>query len=157
MAANGMRDEIRAMVREVLQEELQGLRGEGGAHADTSPRPQVREEAVSLTNDAELNAFVHRILELARDGKSVREIAAGRWRFRLHANGGAATAPRPPAAPGSPPTPASVVFDRGLVSERQVAQVPAGSAIQVGKRVRFTPLARDEIRRKGIQVERTGT
>lgn len=151
-----MRDEIRAMVREVLQEELQGLRGEGGAHADTSPRPQVREEAVSLTSDAELNAFVHRILELARDGKSVREIKAGRWRFRLHANGGAA-APRPPAAPGSPPTPASIAFDRGLVSERQIAQVPAGSAIRAGKRVRFTPLARDEIRRKGIRVERTET
>lgn len=157
MAANGMRDEIRAMVRELLQEELHGLRGEGGAHADTSPRPQVREEAVSLTSDAELNAFVHRILELARDGKSVREIEAGRWRFRLHANGGAAAAPRPPAAPGLQHTPASLAFDRGLVSERQIAQVPAGSAIRAGKRVRFTPLAWDEIRRKGIRVERTGT
>jgi hypothetical protein len=150
-----MRDDVRSLVREILQEELQALRSEGGAFADTSPRPQVREEAVSLTNDAELHDFVLRLLELSQDGKSVREIKAGRWRFRLQTS--AAVGPRQVAPAGRKPAGQVVSYERGLVSERQIGQLPAGAQIRAGKRVRFTPLAQDEIRRKGIRVERTGS
>lgn len=152
-----MRDDVRSMIREILQEELQALRAEGGAFADTSPRPQVREEAVSLTSDAELHDFVLRILDLAQDGKSVREIKSGRWRFRLQAGGAGIGTPRAVAPAGQAQAGQVVSYERGLVSERQIGQLPAGAQIRAGKRVRFTPLARDEIRRKGIRVERTGS
>jgi hypothetical protein len=156
-----MRDDVRSLVREILQEELQALRSEGGAFADTSPRPQVREEAVSLASDADLNDFVLRILDLAQDGKSMREIKAGRWRFRLQSNAGAGAGagagPRPVAPAGRTPGGQVVSYERGLVCERQIGQLPAGAQIRAGKRVRFTPLAQDEIRRKGIRVERTGS
>lgn len=132
------------------------MRGGSGAHADTSPRPQVREEMVSIANDADLNRFALRVLELARDGKSVQEIRNGRWKFRLQQ---ASTAPAtqitaPGPGPGVPASSASVEFDRGLVSERQVSALSEDSLVRAGKRVRFTPLAQDELRRKRIRVER---
>ena len=49
-----------------------------------------------------------------------------------------------------------VFRERGLVTEKDIAKLPAGlTAIEAGKRVRFTPLARDELRRRGIKIERT--
>lgn len=149
-----MSSDLRSLIREVLAEELQAMRGGSGAHADTSPRPQVREEMVEIANDADLNRFVLRILELARDGKSVQEIRNGRWKFRLQPAGAVpatqTTAPGHAVSASS----ASVEFDRGLVSERQVSALPEDSLVRAGKRVRFTPLAQDELRRKRIRVER---
>jgi len=44
----------------------------------------------------------------------------------------------------------------GLVTEREIQTLPAGtSAVQAGKRVRFTPLAADALRRRGIAIRRT--
>ncbi|MBL4769056.1 MAG: hypothetical protein JKY94_15320, partial [Rhodobacteraceae bacterium] len=49
----------------------------------------------------------------------------------------------------------AVRFERGLVSERDVASLPQDMRrVDVGKTVRFTPLARDELRRRNIKVER---
>jgi hypothetical protein len=49
-----------------------------------------------------------------------------------------------------------VHFEKGLISERDIAKLPAGLAsVQVSKRVRFTPLAQDELRRRGVKIERT--
>jgi hypothetical protein len=146
--------DIRSLIREVLAEELQGMRGgEAGAHADTAPKPQVREERVAIASDADLNRFVLRVLELAQDGRSVQEIKAGRWAFRLQGGGGSRPGPAAEHTIGSAPA-ETVEFDRGLVSERQLAGLSKNARIRAGKRVRFTPLAQDEIRRKGIHVER---
>ena len=148
-----MSDDLRSLIRQILAEELQGLKAEAGAFADTAPKPQVREEAVSLNSDQDLNRFVLRVLELAQDGRSVQEIKAGRWRFRLQ-RGQAPAAPATPSFDGAAPRQEVVSFERGLISERQVAGVPQGAQVRVGKRVRFTPLALDELRRKGVQIER---
>lgn len=152
-----MSGDIRSLIREILAEELQAVRGAGGAHADTSPQPQVREESVTIASDADLNRFALRVIELAQDGRSVQEIKAGRWRFRLQggggAGGGAQAAPRA-LGEGAGGGGQTVEFERGLVSERQVGGLGEGDRIRAGKRVRFTPLAQDEIRRKRIRVER---
>lgn len=156
-------DDIRHLIREVLAEELKGMGADRhGANADTSPRPQVREERVAMHSDADLRRFALRMIELAADGRSVQEIKAGRWVFRLDGGAGAATGAGRVMEPGSghavgTAAPEVLEFDRGLVTERQIAGLSQGARLRIGKRVRFTPLAGDEIRRKGIHVERKST
>jgi hypothetical protein len=138
-------EQIRAIIREVLTEELAGLR-----------RPAAREERVAIASDTDLARFVARLLDLANDAELRREIAEGRYVFRL----GSANAARPesrqnrtPAAPSS----RTVRFDSGLVTERHVDSLAEGTRkISVAKVVRFTPLARDRLRSRGIEVERSG-
>lgn len=149
-------DDLRALIREVLTDELAALRrGEGATAA-----PQVREEVVELRSSADLNAFVRRIMALARDGRARAEIEAGRHLFRL-GQGTGASAPSAAASAYEPrgvtasAAPSPVRFQRGLVTERDVAALPDGQrGIAVAKSVRFTPLARDELRRRGIRIER---
>lgn len=148
-------DAIRQLVREVLAEELGRLRRDAGAGSATSPRPQVREEVVSIAGDADLAAFVGRLMALSRDGHARREIEEGRWVFRL----GTAAA-RPDAritTSAAAPAPKSARIEKGLVTERQIDALPQGtSVLEIGRAVRFTPLARDRVRRRGIAIERTG-
>lgn len=146
-------DSIRSLIREVLAEELSALRADVGAYAQTKPRPQIREEQVALDSDAELMDFVHRLLEIAKDGRARSEIEAGRWVFRLSGGSGVSSAVN--AAAPSPSINDTARFDRGLISERQVDTLGANiKYLIIGKRVRFTPLARDVIRRRGIAIER---
>ena len=59
--------------------------------------------------------------------------------------------------PIAAPANLSATIDRGIVSERQIEALPAGtSRLLVGKSVRFTPLARDRLRLRAIDIERTG-
>ncbi|NMM43636.1 hypothetical protein HH303_04045 [Rhodospirillaceae bacterium KN72] len=143
--------DLRSMIREVLREELSALKG-GGAFA-----PQVREETVSIGTNADLQRFVARILELSKDAGSRAALESGRHVFRLGHSGGLGAAPS--VAMGSPaaPNPAAtrVQFDKGLVSEKAIADLPDGTrVVRAGKTVRFTPLASDELRRRGIKIER---
>lgn len=147
-------DSIRSLIREVLAEELTALRSDVGAYAQTKPRPQIREEQVAINSDADLMDFVHRLLEIAKDGRARSEIESGRWLFRLSGGRGGCfedSAPRSSAAALND----TARFDRGLISERQVDTLCANiKYLVIGKRVRFTPLARDIIRRRGIVIER---
>lgn len=138
-------EEIRAIIREVLAEEIASLRC-----------PATREERVAIASDSDLARFVARLLDLTNDAELRREISEGRYVFRL----GNANAARPearqsrtPAAPSS----RAVRFDNGLVTERHVDSLAEGTrTISVAKGVRFTPLARDRLRSRGINVERSG-
>lgn len=157
------RDDIRQIVRDVLAEEIARFRRERGA-AGEAPRLRIREEAVSIRSDMELTAFVRRLADILKDGRSREEIEQGRWVFRLAP--GSLTAQSAPALPhhgaGAPmpiaaPAIVSATIDRGIVSERQIEALPAGtSRLLVGKSVRFTPLARDRLRLRAIDIERTG-
>lgn len=132
--------DIRAIVREILLEELAR---HGGA---ASP---VRREKIRIRNDRDLNAFALKVLDLARDPNALERIRSGRLQFELD---GAAVADAPRAAPAT--TAPTRVFERGLVTEKHVATLERAASIRVGKTVCFTPLAKDEIRRKGIKIER---
>ena len=138
------------MIRELLAEELAsaGL----GPRSGAAPKPQVREENVSIGSDAELAAFVRRLLEITKDGRARAEIEAGRHVFRLAR--GASAAPAYSAMPSATQnTPVS--FERGLITEKEIIKLPDGVAVvKAGKRARFTPLAQDEMRRRGIKIER---
>ncbi len=133
------------MIREVLAEELRRVK------AERAPGAEPREERIEITSDADLAAFVQRLLALARDDRTRRDIEVGRLRFRLAGVDGRETS-RTCAA-----TPVERVehLDQRFVSERQVDDLPVGVAkIVVGKSVRFTPLARDRLRQRNITIER---
>lgn len=143
--------DIRAMIREVLREELsaRGL-------ARPQSAPQIREEGVTLASDADLAAFVRRILTLANDSRARADVENGRHIFRLAAaTTGTQAAVEAYERPQPRPSLAPVSFERGLVNEREIRNLPEGTvAVRVGKTVRLTPLAQDELRRRGIKIER---
>lgn len=147
-------DTVRKLIREVLSEELQRVK------ADRQAAPGVREETVSIASNEDLGAFVARLMKLAGDAKTRRDIEQGRLVFRL-----AGTTPRPAGSVATtPPAPASnapagdtVVMDRGVLSERQVDALPKGTrTLLAAPQVKLTPLARDRLRHRGIKLERKG-
>lgn len=141
---SGLRSEdLRLAIRELLAEELAKLRGEQPAGSGGR-----REEIVSLRDDAELAAFVARLGALYADGAARADIEAGRHVFRL-----AGTAP---AATATTPGGDTARLERKLVCEREVNALAAGTQrVLVTKKTRFTPLARDALRRRGITIERS--
>ncbi len=135
-------DELRAFVREVLGEELAARRGSSTGERTASV------ETVALRTDADLMAFVRRLLRASAEER--RAIEDGRREFRL-----AVQAPATPARGGQA---AATVFARGLVGEAQIEALDESvRCVEAGKRVRFTPLAIDRLRQRGIAVKRTKT
>ena len=118
-----------------------GLGQPGLAH---SVREQVEAvETVSLRTDADLDAFVRRLLRLFENPQRRDALRAGRLRFRLAAAAG----------PGSV-QPAHRV-DKGAVTEAMVRQAArAGARLVLGRRAVLTPLARDRARAAGVEIER---
>lgn len=150
-------DTIRLLVREVLAEELGRLKRETGAQGRTTPSQAVREEVVSIRSSAELMQFVRRLLEVTKDGRARQEIETGRWVFRL-AGGGSGTGTVSTSAPHAPAAGAdSITIEQGLISERQIDALPKDTRrLALGNRARLTPLARDRVRQRGIEIERIG-
>ena len=145
-----MVEELRGVIRELLAEELARVRAEMGCKPAT---PGVREEAVSIASDQDLETFVKRLMALATDPKARAEIESGRHRFRLGGDAQTSAPAAPSQAGGATPH-----FDRGVVTERDVGKLPPGlTTVRVSKRVRFTPLAKDELRRRGVTIERTSS
>ncbi len=142
---SGLRkEELRLAIRELLAEEIARL----GGGAET-PAAGPREERVSLRDDAELAAFVRRLATLCADAGVRADLEAGRVRFRL---AGAAPTASAAAAAGEE----AVRFDVRLVSEREVNRLGRGTRrVLVAKKTRFTPLAKDALRRRGITIERS--
>ena len=100
-------------------------------------------ETVSLRTDADLDAFVKRLLRLFENPQRRDALRAGRLRFRLAAAAG----------PGSV-QPAHRV-DKGAVTEAMVRQAAgAGARLVLGRRAVLTPLARDRARAAGVEIER---
>ena len=118
-----------------------GLGQPGLAH---SVREQVEAvETVSLRTDADLDAFVKRLLRLFENPQRRDALRAGRLRFRLAAAAG----------PGSV-QPAHRV-DKGAVTEAMVRQAArAGARLVLGRRAVLTPLGRDRARAAGVEIER---
>lgn len=142
-------DELRSLVREVLADLLPG----GGPSVPAAPaqdgavftpRDGVRDvETVSLRNDAELAAFVARLLRLFDNPKHRADLKAGRLRFTL-APAGVAGSVRPAHR-----------VEKGAVTEATVrAAARDGARLVLGRAAVLTPLARDRARAAGVEIEK---
>ena len=163
MRAMAVDPAVADLIREVLAEELAAL------------RPETREEWVRIADDADLAAFAKRVLALGADRGTREDIERGRLVFLLDGSVGRggvkgsrerpsrAAEPRPRTARsgergGRTGEGGVETLDGGLLSERQVARLPRGTArLRIDREARITPLARDRLRRLGITIERTRT
>jgi hypothetical protein len=127
----------------------------------TSSPANQRMEEVSITTDADLERFIHRLLALAEVADSREAIKSGRMKFRL-AKSGRRPVISPTALPRTERAPAAAAqsagahrIDKGLVAERHiVAAAKSGKKLTVAKGVVVTPLARDKARQLGVVIER---
>jgi hypothetical protein len=139
---------IRELVKSVIAEEVAALRKPKAAAA-----PATAEERIAIANDADLIGFARRVLSLAGDPAKAKEIAAGRYPFRL-----ARVAVQQTHAPASHPTPPvaqSHRIDSGVVTESTLNKLPRGLfKLLLGPGVTVTPLAKDRARALGLTLER---
>lgn len=127
-----MAGELRGMVRDLLREVMAGR-----STADTNAV-----ETVRLTSDAELSAFVARLIDPA----TLERVRSGRLRFKLQVG----PAPAVTAAASAPR--AEVLT--GVVTEQKIDRLAGTGTLVLAAGAVLTPLARDKARRLGLKVER---
>ena len=134
------RDELRALVREVIR--------------DVLPHGLPVTETVNLSSDEDLATFVKRLLDLDPDERE--ELRSGRKRFRLAALPG----PSRPAGAVREAERAGAAeparrIERGAVTEAMIkAAARAGERLVLGRGAVLTPLARDRARASGVPIEK---
>ena len=152
MSTSPSTDGLREMIRDSLRELLPGLAAniessriapqfEGRSDPISMPAGDV--EVVNLRSDAELGAFVNRLLHLFENPKSREDLRSGRIRFRLTQS----------SVPGSFQPVHRV--ESGAVTETTVKEAArSGARLVLGPGAVLTPLARDRARSSGVQIER---
>ena len=158
---------LRALVREALSDLLPGLAHDAGPHGagphgagpqgtggapdwqaspprtGTASGSSGEVETVMLRTDADLAAFVSRLLHLFENPKRREDLRAGRLRFCF----------APVAAPGSF-RPVHRI-EKGAVTEAAVREAArSGAKIVLGPHAVLTPLGRDRARAEGVPVEK---
>ncbi len=98
--------------------------------------PKQGTETVRIGSDAELQAFVARLIEPG----VIETVRAGKLRFTL-----AQTAPVP-QAPGD--------ILEGVITEQRISALAAKGTLILGPTAVLTPLARDRARKLGLKIER---
>ena len=148
--------DLRALVRELLSEEIASLRAEllGGTQV----------ECVRVGNAADLTAFARSVLRRAQEPGFAAALQEGRLRFEPEGAPASAAMPSPAPAPMAA-QPVKLVCSapvgtpelrKGLITERDIAAIAEGETrLRILKSARLTPLAGDETRRRGIRIERT--
>ncbi|OBC14548.1 hypothetical protein A5784_29650 [Mycobacterium sp. 852013-50091_SCH5140682] len=157
------RDDLRALVREVVREAVSGLKPAPTPGPVAVPSPPAsatpatvadqlgldptgprsvegknRVETVRLSKDSDLDAFVRKLLRLFENPKTRADLKAGRLSFRL-------------AGSAAPAGGATHRIDSGAVTERHIADLAGGTLI-LGRRAVLTPLAREKARSLGITI-----
>jgi hypothetical protein len=149
---------MRDLIKSVIAEEVAAIRKSA---PDAKPQAAQRAvETVRIASDADLIAFARKVLSLAGDPGKAKDIAAGRYPFRLEQ---AAPAPKPAhnaATPASAPKPGAsgqtLRIDSGVVTETMLNKLPRGLAkLVLAPGVTVTPLAKDRARALGLIFERT--
>ena len=136
--------DIRTLVRQILLEEL-------ARHGDFSNVEQLN-ESVSIRGDKDLDTFALRVLDIAKNRDLKADIQSGKLKFLL-ADDREVNTEADTVQHSSAPDP--VCFKKGLVTEKDISRLENSVRnIRAEKNVCFTPLAADEIRRKGLKIER---
>ena len=142
-------EDLRSLVRELLSEELKKV-----IKKNSDSINDLREEKVVIDNSKHLNSFVRRILDLSKDRKIVTEIMEGKYIFKL-SNDHQRFTNTSDIGDTINNSARSINFLKGLITERDIMSVGENvSTITIGKFVRITPLAMDEIKKRSIKIER---
>ena len=142
-------EDLRSLVRELLSEELNKVNKKNSDSIN-----DLREEKVVIDNSKHLNSFVRRILDLSKDRKIVTEIMEGKYIFKL-SNDHQRFTNTSDIGNTINNSAVSINFLKGLITERDIMSVGENvSTITIGKFVRITPLAMDEIKKRSIKIER---
>ena len=142
-------EDLRSLVRELLSEELNKVNKKNSDSIN-----DLREEKVVIDNSKHLNSFVRRILDLSKDRKIVNEIMEGKYIFKL-SNDHQRFTNTSDIGNTINNSAGSINFLKGLITERDIMSVGENvSTITIGKFVRITPLAMDEIKKRSIKIER---
>lgn len=142
---------LRSLVREALRDALGGASGATeiakalAGNSVPAQKPAQVVEMVSLTSDAQVQSFVHRILDLAADGKTLSALRQGEFVFQLTEQSRANVAE----------SSGTTRVDKGAVTESTIRKAAeSGSTLIVGRKVVVTSLARDKARDLGVTIIR---
>jgi len=143
-----MTSDIRTVIRQILLEELDNYIDRPGS--------EVRKEKVPMGNDRDLKAFALRVLDMSVNRDLKADLQSGKIQFVLQTEVMESNTDVSNSAGSQKLTrPDSIKFQKGLVTEKDIAKLDSNIArIDAGKNVFFTPLAKDEIRRRGLRIER---
>ena len=139
--------ELKDEIRNVLRQELMLIQQEF-----KSIKPRV--EHVNINSSDELMDFVHELLNRAEERNFVDQIKEGGLRFEISEKVKTGNLKSDPNL--NVRKQASI--SKMLITERDIGNLKASEkTISIWKSSRLTPLARDEIRRRGISIERIET
>jgi len=147
--------DLRELIREILVEVLESLPELRGA--------EVKSERVTLRANDDLNAFAKSLIERAQDSEFADAVRDGRHVFVLDQPSRQVVLPTERQAQPTPivsSTPAAVTaLTKALITERDLAQLglQQQGRLRIGLKSRLTPLAADELRRRGVKIERMQT
>jgi len=142
---------LRSLVREALRDALGGANGASdiakalAGRVTPTQKPAQVVEMVSLTTDTDMNSFVHRILDLAADAKTLSALRSGELVFQLTESSKANIADNS----------GTTRIEKGAVTESTIRKAAeSGSTLILGRKVVVTSLARDKARDLGVTIVR---
>jgi phosphohistidine swiveling domain-containing protein len=139
--------EIRKIIRELLVEEIALINKE----SVSLDQKTTREEIVSIKTDEDLMNFVKKILNIVKETDGFSNIENGDIIFHLDVPSSANLNSKSCTS-----HPTSNKIEDGLITEYDIAKLDENiTVLQILKNAKLTPLAKDELRKKGIKMERT--
>ncbi len=139
--------EIRKIIRELLVEEIASINKE----SVSLDQKTTSEVIVSIRTDEDLMKFVKKILNIVKETDGISNIENGDIIFHLDVPSSANLNSRSCTS-----HPTSNKIEDGLITEYDIAKLDENITVfQVLKNAKLTPLAKDELRKKGIKMERT--
>ena len=142
-----MGKEIRKIIRELLVEEIASINKE----SVSLDQKTTREVIVSIRTDEDLMNFVKKILNIVKETDGFSNIENGDIIFHLDVPSSSNLNSRSCTS-----HPTSNKIEDGLITEYDIAKLDENiTVLQVLKNAKLTPLAKDELRKKGIKMERT--
>ena len=139
--------EIRKIIRELLVEEIASINKE----SVSLDQKTTREVIVSIRTDEDLMKFVKKILNIVKETDGFSNIENGDIIFHLEVPSSANLNSRSCTS-----HPTSNKIEDVLITEYNIAKLDENiTVLQVLKNAKLTPLAKDELRKKGIKMERT--
>ena len=143
-------ENLRYLIREVLKEELNNLKGK----TKTTNSP-IKEEEVRIQSSLDLNNFAKRIMKMSQDPKINSELRTGKHIFRLSNNYEHTLVEAHQPISKMFHNDHAITFEGGIITLKDVETLTNNTkVVTVSKSTHCTPLALDEMKRRNIKIER---